>query len=66
MSKNYFPIIQQEAYRLWEQAGKPEGKSDFFWHLAKERVKAWKRERELREEIDYERRRGFLARIMSH
>lgn len=26
---------QLEAYLLWEQAGKPEGKDKYFWDLAK-------------------------------
>lgn len=59
--KNYHPIIEKEAYFLWEQAGKPEGKSDFFWNIAKERVKAKKKEQELREEAEYQRARAFLA-----
>jgi len=26
--------IRTRAHELWEQAGKPEGKDDEFWHLA--------------------------------
>jgi hypothetical protein len=26
--------IINRAYQLWEQAGKPEGRDDEFWHLA--------------------------------
>jgi hypothetical protein len=27
--------IRDEAYRLWEEAGRPEGQADRFWHAAK-------------------------------
>ncbi len=27
--------IREEAYRLWEEAGRPEGQADRFWHHAK-------------------------------
>ncbi len=27
--------IRDEAYRLWEEAGRPEGEADSFWHAAK-------------------------------
>jgi Protein of unknown function (DUF2934) len=26
--------IRTRAHELWEQAGKPEGREDEFWHLA--------------------------------
>lgn len=26
--------VRVEAYRLWEEANRPEGKSDFFWYRA--------------------------------
>ena len=29
---------QRCAYRLWEQAGRPEGQSERFWKEAKERI----------------------------
>lgn len=32
--------VQTEAYYLWERAGRPNGMSDFFWGLAKERCGA--------------------------
>jgi len=32
--------IQEIAYLLWEQEGRPEGQSDRFWHLAIERYEA--------------------------
>jgi hypothetical protein len=32
--------IQLEAYHLWENAGKPEGMSERFWNMAKERCNA--------------------------
>ena len=31
--------IQNYAYRLWQQAGCPEGKDDEFWHKAKAELK---------------------------
>jgi Protein of unknown function (DUF2934) len=32
--------IREYAHRLWEQAGKPEGQSDDFWHQAKSELEA--------------------------
>jgi Protein of unknown function (DUF2934) len=32
------PEIRWIAYQLWEQAGKPDGMSDFFWQQAKKQV----------------------------
>jgi hypothetical protein len=43
-------IVRERAYFLWEQAGRPEGQSDAFWHQAQhqrfsERAYAlWERE----------------------
>lgn len=31
-------VIQLEAYYLWEQDGKPEGKADYYWQKASEIV----------------------------
>lgn len=31
-------MTQDMAFRLWQEAGKPEGMSDHFWHLALEKV----------------------------
>ena len=64
MAINYHPIIEKEAYLLWEKAGCPEGKSDFFWNLAKTLVKARKKEKELEDEVDYQRRRAFLNSLV--
>jgi hypothetical protein len=36
--------IRIRAYELWEQAGKPEGREEEFWHLA---------ERDLQEPPDH-------------
>ena len=30
--------LQSCAYRLWEQAGRPEGQSEHFWMEAKARI----------------------------
>ncbi|MHB1303070.1 MAG: DUF2934 domain-containing protein [Acidiphilium sp.] len=30
--------VRDLAYRLWEEAGKPEGRHDEFWHKARERL----------------------------
>lgn len=30
--------IRQLAYLKWEQAGKPEGNSDYFWNLAEQEL----------------------------
>jgi hypothetical protein len=35
--------IRERAYQLWEQAGKPDGKHQYFWNEA---------ERQLREELN--------------
>ncbi|SAK75202.1 hypothetical protein AWB76_04869 [Caballeronia temeraria] len=36
------PVTEEQvralAYRLWEEAGSPEGRSDEFWALAAERL----------------------------
>ena len=43
-------VVRERAYLLWEQAGRPEGQSDDFWHQAQhqrfsERANAlWERE----------------------
>lgn len=37
------PLEQQirvRAHELWEQAGKPEGRDDEFWHQAEQALKA--------------------------
>ena len=31
--------VQEEAYLLWEADGKPEGKDDYYWKLATDKVK---------------------------
>jgi hypothetical protein len=28
--------IRERAHHLWEQAGRPEGRDDEFWHLAEQ------------------------------
>jgi hypothetical protein len=38
--------IRARAYRLWEAAGKPEGKEEHFWHEAERQLK--------KEQIDHE------------
>jgi hypothetical protein len=43
MTKPTEDQIRQRAHDLWEQAGKPEGREDEFWHLA---------ERDLQEKSD--------------
>jgi hypothetical protein len=30
--------IRERAHQLWEQAGRPEGKQDEFWHLAEQEL----------------------------
>jgi hypothetical protein len=32
--------IRKYAHQLWEKAGRPEGKSDDFWHQAKGEMEA--------------------------
>jgi hypothetical protein len=29
-------IIRERAYRLWQQAGSPDGRQEEFWHQARE------------------------------
>jgi hypothetical protein len=31
--------IRARAHKLWEQAGKPEGRDDEFWHLAEQELR---------------------------
>jgi hypothetical protein len=39
--------LRQRAYELWEEAGKPSGRSAYFWHMA---------ERQMDEELeDYDK-----------
>jgi len=35
-----FDFIQDKAYRLWDEAGKPQGRDWEFWFRAEEKVKA--------------------------
>jgi hypothetical protein len=30
--------IRRRAYHLWEEAGRPEGQSDEFWHAARAEI----------------------------
>jgi hypothetical protein len=30
--------IRTRAHKLWEQAGKPEGREEEFWHLAEQEL----------------------------
>src|SRR5437870_1852649 len=36
MAKPSEAEIRMRAHELWEQAGKPEGREDQFWHLAEQ------------------------------
>jgi hypothetical protein len=27
-------VVRERAYLLWEQAGRPDGRADYFWHQA--------------------------------
>lgn len=31
--------IRDRAHQLWEQAGKPEGREDEFWHAAEQELR---------------------------
>jgi len=31
--------IRKRAHELWEQAGKPEGRDEEFWHLAEQELR---------------------------
>jgi hypothetical protein len=31
--------IRSRAHELWEQAGKPEGRDEEFWHLAEQELR---------------------------
>jgi hypothetical protein len=31
-------VIRERAYLLWEQAGRPEGPADDFWHKAQTQI----------------------------
>lgn len=34
-----FDFIQDRAYRLWDQAGRPQGRDWEFWFMAEQEVK---------------------------
>jgi hypothetical protein len=36
--------IKNRAHRLWEQAGKPEGREDEFWHRAERELQEMDRD----------------------
>ncbi|MDJ0634925.1 MAG: pentapeptide repeat-containing protein [Xenococcaceae cyanobacterium MO_188.B29] len=38
-AKEYKQRIEKEAYLLWEADGKPEGKDDYYWKLAEDKIK---------------------------
>ena len=40
--------IRARAYKLWEQAGKPEGRIDEFWYEAERQLKEERIRHELR------------------
>ena len=40
--------IRARAYKLWEEAGKPEGQIDEFWYKAEEQLKAERVRHELK------------------
>ena len=60
-------VVRERAYLLWEQAGRPEGRADEFWHQAqhqrfRERAHAlWEREGcpEGKADEHWSRTRGF-------
>jgi hypothetical protein len=39
MAKPSEEEIRKRAHELWEQAGKPEGREDEFWHLAEQELR---------------------------
>ncbi len=39
MSKVYEDDVRARAYKLWAEAGKPEGRRDEFWHEAERQLK---------------------------
>jgi hypothetical protein len=38
MTKTMEEEIRTRAHQLWEQAGKPEGREDEFWHQAEKEL----------------------------
>ncbi len=38
-AKEYRQSVEKEAYFLWEADGKPEGKDDYYWKLATDKIK---------------------------
>lgn len=40
MTHAYEDDIRARAYKLWEEAGKPEGRMDEFWYEAERQLKA--------------------------
>ena len=38
MNKRIDEALAARAYELWEEAGKPEGRDEEFWHLAEQEL----------------------------
>jgi DUF2934 family protein len=38
MNRQIDEVVAARAYELWEQAGKPEGRDEDFWHLAEQQL----------------------------
>jgi DUF2934 family protein len=38
MKRQIDEAVAARAYELWEQAGKPEGRDEDFWHLAEQQL----------------------------
>ncbi|WP_235885977.1 DUF2934 domain-containing protein [Bradyrhizobium niftali] len=48
MTHAYEDDIRARAYKLWEEAGKPEGRMDEFWYEAERQIKAEQVKHELK------------------
>jgi DUF2934 family protein len=40
--------IRERAHKLWEEAGKPEGKEEHFWHEAEQLLREERTKHELK------------------
>ncbi|MGC2176699.1 MAG: DUF2934 domain-containing protein [Bradyrhizobium sp.] len=38
MNRRIDETVAVRAYELWEQAGKPQGRDEEFWHLAEQQL----------------------------
>ena len=48
MGKTYEDAVRSKAHELWEQAGKPDGQDEHFWHEAERQLRDERVQHELK------------------